>query len=210
MFTAVVICVVVIVYFLVATTIIRVSTRMVAGFFPTFSSASGALFVTILFSVFVWFLTVVCGLRSETYRIPIVLGSLAIQCKVYAAMLKDMRGEDLTFLQAFFIILCQIPVALGVGALLLFLVAGGTLTLAALMPDGLQPSKVATPAPRQAVSAARWGTLVAPVNIPTPYGNVSYRAGTSVQIVRETSTGYVIRLHGAEFSTTREQVVISR
>jgi hypothetical protein len=79
-----------------------------------------------------------------------------------------------------------------------------------LVPDRIVPRTVATPAARHAVSAARWGKLAAPVNVPTPYGNVSFRAGSPVLIVRETSTGYIIRLNGSEFSTTREQVVISR
>jgi hypothetical protein len=210
MYTAVLLCAVVIVYLVVATSIIRLSTRMVAGFFPTFSSAAGAIFVMILIYAVVAVVAALCGVGKGTARIPLALGSIAIQCWVYAVMLKDGRGGEIGFWQAFFVILCQIPLGFAVGMFVVFLFETNGSTLASLIPAGAQSRKAAAPAPRANISSARWGVLAVPVNVPTPYGNVSFRAGSPVQIVRETSSGYIIRLNGSEFSTTREQVVISR
>ncbi|HEV7403501.1 MAG TPA: hypothetical protein VGO11_11260 [Chthoniobacteraceae bacterium] len=217
--TALIICGVIGLYFLVATILLRLSTRLVAGIVPTFGSAFGAILAGILVAVILAIVASAIGFGQGGFRISTLVLSLSIQARVYAAVLKDSQGGGITYWQALVAILCQIPIAIGIGFLLGFVLAAGGLTVASLMPDaaqrfapaGLAPRQAqATPALRQTNSGPRWGTLETSVMVPTKYGQVTYRAGTAVQIVREFGTGYVVSINGTEFTTTKAQVAIRR
>lgn len=199
-------------YLIVSTTILRLSTRLVAGIVPTFSSATGAILTSLLFSAILTMVATV--LAAERGGVGWLLAGvyLFLQAMVYCMMIKDKEGAEVSFGQASIIIICQIPVAIGVAFLVFFVFAAGGLTLASLMPRTTPAWALSRPAPppAPAIASPRWGTLGASVIVPTRYGKVTYRGGTPVEIVRELSAGYVVRVNGTEFTTTREQVVSSR
>lgn len=212
---------VLLVYLLVTTAVLQLATRMVAGFFPTLSSASATVLVSVMVTAIAVIVFAGFHLWDSIYRTPVLIIYSLIQTMVHAMLLRGEHRAEVNYREASFIVLIQVPLGFGVRFLVFFLLAMNSSTLDALMPrvtNGNEPPASSYQPrrrePRAGATAepvrllGRWGTLATAIAVPTKYGSVTYRAGSPVEIVRETGGGYVVKVNGAEFSVGREHVVL--
>src|SRR4051812_21178626 len=109
MAVAIIICVVLLIYWLVATVVLRLTTRMVAGITPTFSSATGAIVASLILSAIIAGITSAFDMGRSGLRLPLSIVGMLVQTMIFAVVLKDRNDAGLSFGQGCLVIIFQIP-----------------------------------------------------------------------------------------------------
>jgi hypothetical protein len=224
---------VVVLYLLFITTVLRLAARMVAGINPTFGSAVGAFLTSIVGAFFAGCFIAILTFGHFDARSIAYPAAFVVQAIVYSLMLRDRHGAGIDFLQSVLVILCQIPFAVAIGGLVGLVLFASGIAFSSLIPNNLLASipnsisslvrpSASSARPRQldlfnqvfpsatpAAKTVRWATLSTHVTVATKYGSVTYAPGTPVQLVSETPAGYLARLHGNDLALSRQQLVIS-